>query len=104
MDELLGQFMAELFKRVIGPEGLLAAALIAVIVLGRLHLQADARERKDADEWKALVQLLAPKIDGLTSGVEKLTGAVDAMDERREQTITSAIERIVGALRPGKTR
>lgn len=92
---MLEEFVGQLFDRLFGPEGLAAGAILLVIVLGVLHIRDDR-------EWKRLVNTLAPKIDGLATSVEKLTGAVDAMDERRERTITDAIERIVTAVRPGR--
>lgn len=81
------------WDQLLGPWGLVVAALIAVAVLWRSHVKEDERQRIDADAWKALVQLLVPKIDGLGGGMEKLTTAVTDMDKRRPdvQAIAKAV-------------
>ena len=52
------RFVASLAQLVppelLGPEGLLIGALVLLVVVGRLHLQSDARDRAESDEWKRL--------------------------------------------------
>lgn len=56
----------------LGPLGLLVAALTAVGVLWKLHLDADRRERTQTDDWKAIAQ----------TSTANTTKLADALEER----------------------
>lgn len=59
---------------ILGPTGLLVAALTAVAVLWRSHERSDKDMREERDEWRDLAQ--AEQRDGhrLTAAVEQLLG------------------------------
>jgi hypothetical protein len=71
---------------------LLGAALAAVGVLWKLHLDADKRDRDESAEWKAIAQSSSRNVGELVAGVTKLTAAVetehraaeDARDDERD--------------------
>lgn len=38
----------------LSPQGFLIGAIVLIVILGRLHLQQDARDRAESREWRRL--------------------------------------------------
>lgn len=55
---------------ILGPTGLLIAALAAVAILWREKVKADLRVQKDSDDWKAIALASQATVTRLTDLVE----------------------------------
>lgn len=58
----------------LGPEGLLIGAIALLVILGRLHLQQDARDRIESAEWQRLYLATRSEFHKLATADERELG------------------------------